>query len=396
MTTDSIASPRARFEIRHATYLATLFCLLVGPRLCAAAKEHRVVGMVAGQHIDAMADSPCVSEYVNALNQRMEMSETLDSAIKKADAAPLNAGTLRDLSALTSVDLATLYFTARLYRDTQNRIYQDAFAELTEHYHASGPDKIGNSIPLNRYTLAFVPGYGYKMDTSTGSDFARQRALMARLGIGTVLIETNETGTVEENATIIADNVRQLGEDGEEVIIVSASKGGPEVALALGEIMSHEDARFVKAWISIGGVLRGSPMADHMLGWPRRWLVATVGRLLGHPKGIAKNLSTDVRGEVFERIAIPEHILTVQYVGAPLCSQVRRETRKRYATLHPLGPNDGLTLLPDELVEGGIAVTDIGLDHYYRDSMIDMKTLALTQLVIGKLADRECSVALEK
>jgi len=95
----------------------------------------------------------------------------------------------------------------------------------------------------------------------------------------------------------------------------------------------------------------------------------------------------DVRREVSQRISIPENILTLQYVGAPLRSQVDPESRKRYATLRSLGPNDGLTLLPDELVEGGIAVTDIGLDHYYRDPKIDMKTLALTQLVIGALTD---------
>ncbi len=385
MTTKAIDSTPSK----RATIVATLLSLLISPRLYAAPKEHRVVGTVAAQHIDATVDTSCVAKYVNALTHGNPMPQTIRSAIEAADAAPLNAETLRDLSAATSVDLATLYFTERLYRDSRNRSYQDAFAELTEDYDEAGPEMIGEAIPLNRYTLAFVPGYGYKMDTTTGGDLARQRALMDRLGIRALLIETNETGTVEENASIIAEGIRQLGERGEKVIIVSASKGGPEVALALGEIMSHEDSRFVHAWISIGGVLRGTPMADHMLRWPQRWLVATVGRLLGHPRGIARNLSTGVRRNVFERIAIPEHILTVQYVGAPLRSHIERESRKRYRTLSPLGPNDGLTLLPDELVEGGIAVTDIGLDHYFRDPRIDMKTLALTRLVIGELEERE-------
>jgi len=384
MTTDVLPAR----ENRRATFLATLLCLLMSPRLCVAVKEYHVQGAVAGQQVNAPADCSCVSEYVASLNKGTELPESLRSAIERADAAPLNAETLRELSNETSVDMATLYFTERLYRDAQNRSFQDAFAELTQHYDEAGPEMIGEAIPLTRYTLALVPGYGYKMDTTTGGDLARQRALMDRLGIRNLLVETNETGTVEENAVIIADTIRELGKRREEVILVSASKGGPEVALALGHNLSQDESLTVHAWISIGGVLRGSPMADHMREWPRRWLVATVGRLLGHPKGIAKNLSTEMRRVVFQRISIPEHILTLQYVGAPLRSQVDPESRKRYATLRSLGPNDGLTLLPDELVEGGIAVTDIGLDHYYRDPKIDMKTLALTQLVIGELTRR--------
>jgi hypothetical protein len=45
-------------------------------------------------------------------------------------------------------------------------------------------------------------------------------------------------------------------------------------------------------------------------------------------------------------------------------------------------------LLADELVPGGIAVTDVGLDHYYRDPAIDLKTLALALAVCDELDRR--------
>jgi hypothetical protein len=50
--------------------------------------------------------------------------------------------------------------------------------------------------------------------------------------------------------------------------------------------------------------------------------------------------------------------------------------------IRPLGPNDGSTLLADELVPGGIVVTNIGLDHYYKDPIIELKTIALAYVVL--------------
>ena len=102
-------------------------------------------------------------------------------------------------------------------------------------------------------------------------------------------------------------------------------------------------------------------------------------------------MSTSVRRATFTGLHLPNHVLTIQYVGAPLSGQLARSTRGRYETLRSRGPNDGLTLLSDELVEGGIAVTEVGLDHYYRDPAIDLKTTALAYLVLDELrqqADR--------
>jgi hypothetical protein len=48
----------------------------------------------------------------------------------------------------------------------------------------------------------------------------------------------------------------------------------------------------------------------------------------------------------------------LQYVGAPLTGHIGEETRSRYRILRRLGPNDGLTLLADELIAGGFVVTE--------------------------------------
>lgn len=239
------------------------------------------------------------------------------------------------------------------------------------------------------YLIAFVPGYAYKRNPTTGADFARQRRVMNRAGFNTLLIETDEIGTVEENASILAGEVTRLGKKYKKVILVSSSKGGPEVALAIGKLMLPDQLRNVKAWISIGGLLRGTPSADQALKWPRSWLARIAFFFKGLRAQVIENLSTKKRKEVFAGLTFPSHIVTLQYVGVPLSGQIAEYVEGRYEDLRELGPNDGLTLLGDELVPGGIVITDLGLDHYYLDPEIDLKTFALTHVILDELERRK-------
>jgi|SRR5271165_1301170 len=63
---------------------------------------------------------------------------------------------------------------------------------------------------LQRYKLLFIPGFHYLSDNTSGADFSNQRQLMHQLGLDVQLAATEEDGTVEENATIIARIVRDL------------------------------------------------------------------------------------------------------------------------------------------------------------------------------------------
>ncbi len=244
------------------------------------------------------------------------------------------------------------------------------------------PALTGYAVLLATVTLACL---AFDKDRTTGADFARQRAILRESGFRTVLIETDELGSVERNADLVAKWLDRLAEREEKIIVVSASKGGPEVALALGERLSGDTSSRVKAWISVGGLLRGSPYADRFLYWPRRWFAGIALAFQGLPSSVIRDLSTGVRGPAFARLHLPTHLLTLQYVGTPLSGQIGKSTRGRYNALRSLGPNDGLTLLTDELVPGGVVVTDVSLDHYYRDAAIDLKTLALAYVVLDEL-----------
>jgi hypothetical protein len=233
--------------------------------------------------------------------------------------------------------------------------------------------------------VLFVPGWFYETQPGTGADFFRQRLLLDRLGVENELVPVVENGTVEENARIVAQHIRALGE-GEAVILVSASKGGPEVAHALGFLLAPEETRPVLAWINIGGLLRGSPLADLATSWPTSWIVPFYFGLEGlDPGESVASLTTSESEARLERQTIPPHVMLINFVGIPLSGHVSEAARFGYGRMRGLGPNDGLTPIIDELAHGGRTIVQIGLDHYYRDPALDLKTVALAITVVTEL-----------
>jgi hypothetical protein len=364
-----------------------LFLLCVFGPSCSSVPAYRAEGRMAGQEIRTTVDSEIakyyLEAYLNGHRSNPQYDRTIEEASAIRDKQPLDSDNLRRLSDQFSPDFSALYFVNRVNQNPSSRKAQQAFRSHLAALRNMGVGAGSQSDKSSSYLIVFVPGYAYKKDTTTGADFARQRSLMGQAGFETLLVETDELATVEKNAAFIAHEVKRLSKEHEKMILVSASKGGSEAALALGKLLTSEQSEKVKAWISIGGLLRGTPLADQALVWPRSWWTRVLVFFLGFPQEIVENLSTKKRKEVFDQLIFPDRLLTVQYVGAPLSGQVSGDVRGRYRTLREFGPNDGLTYLPDELVSGGIVITDIGLDHYYRDLEIDLKTFALAYVVIA-------------
>jgi hypothetical protein len=272
----------------------------------------------------------------------------------------------------------------------KNRFAQQAFHSYLETLRTQRiTEKFHIDEKFTSYLIVFVPGYAYKRDPTTGADFALQRRVMGQAGFATLLVESDEIGTIERNASILANELTRLEKSHAKIILVSTSKAGPEVALAIGKIMTAKQLTHVKAWISVGGLLRGSPIADQALKWPKSWFAAIGFFFKGLSIDVIGDLSTQKRREVFAHLHFPEHILLSQYVGVPLSGDIGEHVEGRYKDLREHGPNDGLTLVADELIEGSIVITDVGLDHFYLDREIDLKTLAVARVILDELERRE-------
>jgi hypothetical protein len=102
---------------------------------------------------------------------------------------------------------------------------------------------------------------------------------------------------------------------------------------------------------------------------------------VGQKISLVEDVSYAKRGSGFNDLVFPEQLMRVHFIGAPLSAQVEKRIRSNYCSISAFGPNDGITPLADEVSDGGIIVSELGLDHYYRSPDIDKKTIALALTV---------------
>jgi hypothetical protein len=354
-----------------------------------------VKGCLAGEPISTTVDSGLAKYYLeNSLSRTAANSEwdrRITGIEQRFEKRPLDWLTLREISAETTPDFATVFFIKHSLSNSRNARLQKAYWQEVRRINAARRTSRGVAArsELQKYKLIFVPGFHYLSDQSSGADFHNQRQLFRQLGLSIELAATQEDGTIEENAAIIAGVVRSESRSSAPLILISASKGGPETAFALGKMLEPSETRSVKAWLSVGGLIEGTFLADHVTGWPKSWLARIALRYSGIDPRSLPGMTTTASRERMKEITLPLHILVLQFVGAPLSGDIANDVRDRYIELRKYGPNDGLTLLADELVPRGITVIEPGLDHFYRDPEIDVKSMALANVVADELADEQ-------
>jgi hypothetical protein len=346
---------------------------------CLPTKKWQVKGAFFDRPFEQMLDHDVAKAFIEQGNKEA-MVQLLTH---EADKQPLDNTLMSHLTKKTSADFATLYALQRLYTVPQNHIAQNLYAEFNKELTRDPKAVIAQMKEISSYLFVFVPGFAYKEDTTTGADFGRQRRLFEQNGLKTHLIETEEWGLASKNAQIIADALRDLCVKNDKIIVVSASKGGLETAIALGSILTPVETQHIKSWISVGGILRGSPIADQYLCAPKSWFAATMLAFKGQNLETVRDMSYKKRADEWTRWHFSPTILRLHFVGAPLATQIHADIRSRYCSLiKNFGPNDGLTTLTDQLTEGGVVVSELGLDHYYKDDNIDAKTVALACTVL--------------
>ena len=135
--------------------------------------------------------------------------------------------------------------------------------------------------------------------------------------------------------------------------------------------------------------MRGTFLADRVTTWPKSWIARSIFSLEKVDFRSLPGLTTRVSRPRMNSIRLSRRILVLEYVAAPLSGNIADDVRGRYTYLRKYGPNDGLTLLADELLPGGVTIIEPGLDHFYRDPEINLKSLAIANLVAEELNARK-------
>jgi hypothetical protein len=346
-------------------------------------------GVIAGQKIETTVDSEAARYYLEATrlpsSEDQELYARLDALRLECGPSPISRDYFARVAKTFSPDVATLHFAAQVFEAKTNRTFYQAVQEEFITLKALQANAVNARPSPGSYLVLFVPGMHYKAFPETGADFARPRQILTQMGLENALLETDENGTVEKNAELIAQNIIRCSARCSNIILVSASKSGPEAAQALGAVLTAHAAEPVKAWINIGGLLQGSYLADTVMLWPKRWVAKVLFAFRGWNIQSISSITTSRSRGRFERLAIPDHIMVVNYVGVPLSGHITERAVNNYRALRIHGPNDGLSLLSDELVPGALTVLEMGLDHYYKSVDMDTKAAALAYAVIAQL-----------
>ena len=351
-----------------------------------------VQGKLAGHQIDTTVDSVIawyyLERYLRGENTDSETHRQIDDLHTQLHRGEINRDTIAHIADRSSPDLATLMLASHLSGQESNVRMQASFAEELDAILRPQQRTSLDSTQYGSYVILFAPGWLYRDDPATGADFRQQREILDRMGIQTVLIETEESGAVERNAVIIADEIMRRRDGEEKVILVSTSKSGAEAALALGAHLTPAQTAHVRAWVNVGGVIQGTQLADRVMRWPQRWGLRLYFWWKGWDFAGLSSMATDVRRARYETVRIPDDILVVNYMAVPLSGDISGGVRSRYQKLRPYGPNDGLTLLVDEIIPGSVTVIELGLDHFFRDPDIEWKTVALFRTVVKYLESK--------
>ena len=355
-------------------FLLSVFLLLTA---CAGLP---VRGTVGGQPIETRVDSEAaryyLANYLAGKHSDAALDERIDRVYQSAQSNLPDRSELKQLSDDFSIDFAALYLSDRIAQTPVNRSFRSAFEDaLVYTQKAVSEGRVRLPAAAADYEWVFVPTYLYKRYPITGADFAAPRAALQRVELTCHFVETDEDGAIEANADVVVTAIRARADSGHRLILVSASKSGPEVALALTRLGPAE-TRHVAAWVNIVGALQGTPLAD------TRALPEIENKLGQVNLAGVDSLTTKRSRQRFEILRIPAHVLVVNYLGIPLTGSFSSWSRPGFSHLRNFGPNDGFLLLSDMIFPGGVTLAELGRDHFLLDERNDATTVAFAITVI--------------
>lgn len=239
----------------------------------------------------------------------------------------------------------------------------------------------------NAPTIVVVPGAFYREFPSSGANGEMILAEARKLGLATDRIPLSGFGSLRENGQAIREWLacRRDRHPAESLILVSLSKGAADLKAAWSEC--HTDVRTefsnVRAWISLSGILNGTPLSNWLMGQPlRSRLVAC--RLWWWRYSLAVVRELTHGGEwASAPLQVPPSLRLVHVVGFPLRRHLSTWLARRgHRRLAKYGPNDSTLLLADALQWPGDVYPLWGRDHYLRAAEDDIPQLVARVLRI--------------
>jgi hypothetical protein len=287
-----------------------------------------------------------------------------------------SAEELREIAAREGIDAATTLLYRQVLDSPQHGSFIRRIGEICERPAPAA----WNSDAV----LVIVPGAFYRENPRSGADGRFLREQAERLGCPVEILPVSSTGTIHENARIIIDWLARQPE--RPILLASLSKGGADVKTALALPGAERAFKNVMGWISLCGILDGTPMADWLLS---RAFGAVMIRLFNRLRRRNRDFLHDLRygaGRPLDfPLRLPPHLQMISIVGFPLHEHFTRGLSRRcHRRLTALGPNDGALVLADVCALPGLVYPLWGADHYLQPKTDVRKLVAAVLQYLGE------------
>ena len=280
------------------------------------------------------------------------------------DLASLTPEALRRVTAREGCDFATALLHRRIVESERHGPFLRELGTRRDHPGA------------HHVRVAIVPGAFYQENPHTGADGRVVREAADQAGFLVTRAPVSSTGSLAENARAITEWVD--AHRNHPLILVSVSKGGSDLKMALAQPGAAKTFEHVIGWINVCGILDGTPMADWLLS--PHW-IARVNRFVYRVRGRSLDFLDDMRRfagcPLDFPLSFPAHLRVAHVLGFPLRRHLRDGLARRcHARLESFGPNDGSIVLADTPAWAGQLCPVWGADHYLRPPTDERPLLA--------------------
>ena len=120
----------------------------------------------------------------------------------------------------------------------------------------------------------------------------------------------------------------------------------------------------------MSGLANGCAISDYNIGsWWRAFKYRVICRLFGVSFELMHELTT--RHPYWaEPPQLPAHMRLFTFLAIPLPCHIQRALMGRYLAISPLGPNDGMVLCRDAILDAGPVFPVWGCDHFFRGPQV--------------------------
>ncbi len=216
--------------------------------------------------------------------------------------------------------------------------------------------------------VVVIPALFHAHYPETGADAAFAADIARQCGFDVATIPTHSLGTSTSNAAIVRDFLER--ETASDIWIFAVSKGSADFRAFLQLYQDSPAIARVRGWINVCGVSGGAQIADYDTAtrW-RAFKYAAICRLFGTRYALMREMRTD-HPYWQQPLVLPPHMKLFNFAAIPLGSHIQKSLIGRYRALSPLGPNDGMMLCRDAILDQGPAYPVWGADHFFRSPQV--------------------------